>query len=128
MSELLHSDIGERYNISNIPDKNSLDNLLELIVNCLQPIRNHIGKPMIISSGFRSIRLNSHPLINGKPNSQHTIGQAADFTIKGMTPKQIIDVINASGIEYDQLINEKNIWVHISYNKNKNRKQCFKID
>lgn len=127
MSELLHSDIGERYNISNIPDKNSLDNLLELIVNCLQPIRNHIGKPMIISSGYRSPRLNGHPLINGKSNSQHTTGQAADFTIKGMTPKQIIDVINASGIEYDQLINEHNCWVHISYSRN-NRRQCFKID
>lgn len=128
MSELLHSDIAEKYNISNIPDKQSLDNMLLLIVDCLQPIRNFIGRPMIISSGFRSPRLNGHPLINGKPNSQHTTGQAADFTIKGMTPKQIIEKINASGIEYDQLIDEHSIWVHVSYNKGHNRKQCFKID
>jgi hypothetical protein len=128
MSELLHSDIAEKYNISNIPDKKSLDNMLLLIVDCLQPIREYIKKPMIISSGYRSTRLNGHPLINGKANSQHTTGQAADFTIKGMTPKQIIEKINASGIEYDQLIDEHNIWVHISYNKGKNRKQCFKID
>ena len=127
MSELLKSDVAEKYNISNIPDKQSLDNMLILICECLQPIRNYIDKPMIISSGYRSPRLNGHPLINGSPTSQHCKGQSVDFTIKGMTPKQIIEKIKASGIEYDQLINEHNIWVHISYNKGKNRKQVFDI-
>ncbi len=127
MSELLHSDIAEKYNISNIPDKKSLDNLLDLIVHCLQPIRNYIGKPMIISSGYRSPRLNGHPLINGASNSQHTTGNAADFTIKGMTPKQIVEKVKASGVQYDQLINEKNCWVHISFNKGNNRHQCFEL-
>lgn len=127
MSELLHSDIAEKYNISNIPDKKSLDNMLILICECLQPIRNYIAKPMIIYSGYRSPRLNGHPLINGKSNSQHCTGQAVDFTIKGMTPKQIIEKIKASGVEFDQIINEHNIWVHISYNKGKNRKQVLEI-
>jgi uncharacterized protein YcbK (DUF882 family) len=127
MSELLKSDIAEKYNISNIPDKQSLDNMLTLIIECLQPIRNFIDKPMNISSGYRSPRLNGHPLINGAQNSQHVTGQAVDFTIKGMTPKQIIEMIKRSGVEYDQLINEHNIWVHISYNKGKNRKQVLEI-
>lgn len=127
MSELLKSDIAEKYNISNIPDKQSLDNMLILICECLQPIRNFINKPMIISSGYRSPRLNGHPLINGAPNSQHVTGQAVDFTIKGMTPKQIIEKVKGSGVEFDQLINEHNIWVHISYNKGKNRKQILEI-
>jgi uncharacterized protein YcbK (DUF882 family) len=127
MSELLKSDIAEKYNISNIPDKQSLDNMLTLIIECLQPIRNFIDKPMNISSGYRSPRLNGHPLIQGKDNSQHTTGQAVDFTIKGMTPKQIIEMIKRSGVEYDQVINEHNIWVHISYNKGKNRKQVLEI-
>lgn len=127
MSELLHSDIAQKHNIYNIPDKEHLDNLLILICECLQPIRNYIDKPMIISSGYRNPRLNSHPLINGAPNSQHTTGQAVDFTIKGMTPKQIIEKIKGSGVEFDQLINEHNIWVHISYNKGKNRKQILEI-
>ena len=127
MSELLKSDIAEKYNISNIPDKQSLDNMLTLIIECLQPIRNYINKPIIISSGYRSPRLNGHPLINGAQDSQHVFGQAVDFTIKGMTPKQIIEKIVASGVEYDQLINEHNIWVHISYNKGKNRKQVLNI-
>ena len=127
MSELLHSDIAEKYNISNIPDKKSLDNMLILILECLQPIRNYINRPMIISSGYRSPRLNGHPLIQGKQDSQHITGQAVDFTVKGLTPKQIIEKVIASGVEYDQLINEHNIWVHISYNKGKNRKQVLNI-
>ena len=128
MSELLKSDIAEKYNISNIPDKKSLDNMLILICECLQPIRNYIDKRMDISSGYRSLRLNSHQLINGNPKSQHCKGQAVDFTIKGMTPKQIIEKIKASGVEVDQCINEHNIWVHVSYNKGKNRKQFFEIN
>lgn len=127
MSELLKSDIAEKYNISNIPDKQSLDNMLILICECLEPIRLYINKPMIISSGYRSPRLNGHPLINGTPNSQHVTGQAVDFTIKGMTPKVIIELIKESGVEFDQLLNEHNLWVHISYNKGKNRKQVLEI-
>ena len=127
MSELLKSDIAEKYNISNIPDKQSLDNILILICECLEPIRLYINKPMIISSGYRSPRLNSHPLINGSETSQHCKGQAVDFTVKGLTPKQIIEKVKASGVEFDQLINEHNIWVHLSYNKGKNRNQYFEI-
>ena len=127
MSELLHSDVAKKYNISNIPDKEALDNMLLLIVECLEPIRQYIGKPMLISSGYRSTRLNGHPLINGNPNSQHCKGQAVDFTIKGMTPKIIIELIKESGVEFDQALNERDCWVHLSYNKDKNRKQILKI-
>ena len=127
MSELLHSDIAEKYNIYNIPEKKDLDNLLILICECLEPIRLYINKPMIISSGYRNPRLNAHPLIGGATNSQHCTGQAVDFTIKGMTPKQIIEKIKASGVEVDQCVNERNCWVHLSYNKGKNRNQYFEI-
>ena len=126
MSELLKSEVAEKYNIYNVPDKEHLDNLLLLICEVLQPLRNFIGKPIIITSGYRNPRLNSHPLINGASNSQHTTGQAADFIIKGMNTKQIIDKVIASGVEFDQLIDELT-WVHISYNKGNNRKQVLKI-
>lgn len=126
MSELLKSEIAEKYNIYNVPDKEHLDNLLILICECLQPLRNFINKPMIISSGYRNPRLNSHPLINGAQNSQHTTGQAVDFTVKGMTTRQIVDMVVRSGIEFDQCIDEL-AWVHISYDKGNNRKQVLKI-
>lgn len=124
ISELIKSDIAKQNNIDNMPDLKSLDNLLTLVVCCLQPIRNLIKKPMIITSGFRSSKVNF--FAGGAINSQHLYGQAADFVIKGMTPKEIIEIIKKSDIEYDQLINEFNKWVHISFNKDKNRKRILK--
>ena len=126
ISELIHSDIAVQNNINNMPDINALDNLLELTFYCLQPIRDLIKKPMVITSGFRSSKVNF--FVGGALNSQHLIGQAVDFKIKRMKPEEIISIIKKSNIEYDQLINEHNKWVHISFSKNKNRKQCFKIN
>lgn len=124
MSELIHSDTAVRQNINNMPDINSLDCMLDLIVHCLQPIREKIAKPMIISSGYRNSQVNK--LVGGVATSQHCKGQAVDFTVKGMSVAAVIEFIKKSGIEYDQLINEYNKWVHISYIKGRNRKQVLK--
>ncbi len=124
-SELLKSDTAKNNNISNMPDISSLDNLLDLIVFCLQPLRELIDKPMIITSGFRTDKVNK--LVGGSSFSQHKSGQAVDFVVKNMTPSKIIDIILKSNIEFDQLINEYDKWVHISFNKHKNRKQVLKI-
>ena len=125
ISELIHSDTAVKNGINNTPDTNSFDNMLELIVNCLQPIRNKLGKPMIITSGYRNSQVNK--LVAGAATSQHTKGQAADFTVNGMPPAKVIEFIKNSGIEYDQLINEYNQWTHISYNKDHNRNQILVI-
>ena len=124
ISELIHSDIAIQNNINNMPDINALDNLLELVFHCLQPIRDLIKKPMIITSGFRNQQVNF--LAGGALNSQHKEGKAADFIIKGMTPKEIVEIIKNSNIEYDQLICEYDKWVHVSFCKGKNRKQILK--
>ena len=124
ISELIKSDTAIKNNINNMPDINSLDNLLDLIFYCLQPIRDKIKKPMIITSGFRSNLVNK--LVKGVSNSQHLKGQAADFIINGMTPAQIIEKIKTYNIDFDQLINEYDRWVHVSYNKNNNRRQILK--
>lgn len=117
ISELIHSDTAIRNNINNMPDLKAIDNMLQLIVNCLQPIRDKIGKPMVVTSGYRNSVVNK--LVGGSTTSHHTQGMAVDFVINGMTPNQIIDFIRKSGIKYTQLIEEysKNTsWVHISYN------------
>lgn len=124
MSELIYSETAIKNNINNMPDINSLDNMLELIVNCLQPVRELLGAPMIITSGYRNPLVNR--LVGGVNSSQHTKGQAVDFTVLGITPNQIISIIKTSKIEFDQLINEHDKWVHISYNKGKNRKRVLK--
>ncbi len=126
LSELIHSDTAINNNINNMPDINSLDNLLNLIVYCLQPIRELIKKPMIITSGYRNAHVNQ--LVGGAATSRHCLGEAADFKIKGMKPNQIIQLIQKSNLVFDQLINEHNLWVHISYRKGKNRKQVLTIN
>lgn len=123
MSELIYSDTAVKKNICNMPDINSMDNLLLLIVNILQPLRNALKKPVSVSSGYRCPAVNK--LVGGKPNSQHLKGQAADITVKGMTINELFNFIIKSGIEFDQLIHE-GTWVHISYNKGKNRKQILR--
>ena len=124
ISQLVKSDTAEKAGINNTPDINSLDNLLELIFYVLQPLRDKLGKPMIITSGFRSKKVNE--LVGGVSNSQHLYGQAADFVVNGMTPAQVVEFVKNSGIEFDQLICEYDQWTHISFNKGHNRKQVLK--
>ena len=124
ISELVKSDTAEKNGLNNTPDINSLDNLLELIFYVLQPLREKLGKPIIITSGFRSVKVNE--LVGGVDNSQHLYGQAADFVVNGMTPKQVVEFVKKSGIEFDQLIDEYSQWTHISFNKGHNRKQVLK--
>jgi uncharacterized protein YcbK (DUF882 family) len=120
ISEFLKSETATKYGIDNIPHNNQvLDNILLLIVNVMQPLRNYVGKPIIITSGYRSIGLNAK--VGGVPNSQHLNGQACDFVIQGMTINEAIKAVKNSGIIFDQCINEGS-WVHISFNINKNRK------
>lgn len=122
IKELIRSQNAINSGIDNTPNIEQIDNLLNLIFYCLQPIRDKLKKPMIITSGFRNSKVNF--LAGGRINSQHLEGKAADFKVNGMTINQIINFIAKSGIEFDQLINEKT-WVHISFNKGKNRKQIL---
>ena len=126
IEELTRSNIAKKEKINNVPDSKSLECLENLIKFCLQPIRDKLNKPMIITSGYRSKALNKR--VKGAINSQHLKGQAADFHVNEMTIDEIINFIKNSGVKFDQLINEYNKWVHISYVKNKNRKQILKIN
>lgn len=126
MSELIHSDTAIKYNINNMPDITSLDYMLELIVYCLQPIRDKLGKPMIITSGYRNTEVNK--LVGGATNSQHLKGQAADFIVSGVPTAETVNFIKNSGISYTQCIEEysrNSNWVHISYDKNNLKKETL---
>ena len=126
ISEFIHSNTAIERHINNMPDISSLDCLLDLIFYLLQPLRDRLGRPIIITSGYRCSQLNK--AIGGVANSQHTKGQAADIKVNGMRPDDLINFIVKSGLEYDQLIQEYDSWVHISFVKGKNRKQKpFKI-
>ncbi len=125
ITELCKSETALKAGINNTPPMGVADNLMLLIVNVLQPIRDKLGKPIIVTSGYRCSRLND--MVAGVKKSQHLTGQAADIQVKGMTASQLAAFILNSGIEFDQCINEHGHWVHISYNKEHNRKQYFKL-
>jgi len=127
ISELIASTTAAQYRINNYPDVQSLDNLLLLIVNCLQPCRELLKRPMIVTSGYRCKLLNQK--VGGSSKSEHLQGKACDFIITGMNPADIVSKIRHSDIEFNQLIEEHGAngsWVHISYNKGFNRKEVLR--
>lgn len=113
LAELTRSTTASRLGIENYPASDHLENLKALVANVLDPLREAIGKPIIISSGYRNPEVNRR--VGGVTTSQHATGQAADLTVKGMTPAQIIKVAKGRGIPYDQIIDEFGSWVHVSY-------------
>ena len=128
ISELCESYIARENKINNSPTNLiQLDNMLRLIHYVLNPLRSKLGKPITVTSGFRCKQLNAHPQVKGAVNSQHLTGEAADIYVKGCSARTLFEYIRNSDIEYDQLINEYDRWVHISYRHGNNRRQAFKI-
>lgn len=124
--EFIYSDTAFKKNIYNIPDNYIIyENIMRIVVDILQPLRDYYKKPITIHSGYRSQLLNNE--IKGAKKSQHLNGQAVDFTVKGETIKNVIKKIDELNIPYDQLINEYGQWIHISLKETNNRKQKINI-
>lgn len=126
LSEVTRSESAKRNGISNMPTKEHIANFMLLAEKIFEPIREHFGVPIRISSGYRSKELNEK--IGGSSTSQHSSGEAIDIDNDGttITNKQIFDYIK-DNLEFDQLINEFNYsWVHVSYKSTgKQRKQIL---
>lgn len=72
-------------------DPSDLVKVDERLLTLLENIRNYVGKPVHINSGYRSPEYNA-TLKNASPRSQHCNGKAADIWVEGVTPKQIADI------------------------------------
>ena len=129
LEELLYSQTADARGIANIPTHEVIVNLCALTHHVLQPLRNAMGVPIPISSGFRCPRLNKE--VGGSSTSQHLKGQAADLSIGGdMVKGRRWFTWIQSHCDFDQLIweHDKNgvYWVHVSYRADgKNRKQVI---
>ena len=126
LNELIYSATAEANKIDNRPSVPVISNLRALCTNVLQPLRNALGCPIIISSGFRCAELNK--CVGGAANSGHLYGQAADFIVPQKNLKDVFNYIKAH-LPYDQLLYEYNKtdkWIHVSYrNDGHNRKQAI---
>ena len=130
LAELIKSQTATRKGIDNTPSPGHQDNLKSLCTHVLQPVREHFGRVVTVSSGYRSPELCI--AIGSKTTSQHAKGEAADFEIFGVSNKELADYINET-LDYDQLILEfwnesdpNSGWVHCSYSEGSNRKQYLK--
>lgn len=112
LEELTASETAERNGWDNIPNEQEVANLKRL-AGLLEQVKEVLaGKPIMISSGLRTKKVND--AVGSKDSSQHRIGCAADFKVPGMTPDEVVKAIVASGIGYDQVIREFDRWTHIS--------------
>jgi len=132
LAEVTRSETAKRRKIDNAPTDEHIENLKILAANIFQPMRDHFGKPIYISSGYRSEALNK--AIKGSKTSQHCKGEAIDIdndnANNGVTNRDIFEFIR-DNLKFDQLINEFPVkgnpsWVHVSYSKTQQRNQILK--
>ena len=101
LAEMTKSQTATRKGINNEPSTEHVENLIHLAETVLQPVREHFGKPVAISSGYRSPALCE--AIGSSSKSQHAKGEAADFEIPGVDNMQLATWINKN-TNFDQLI------------------------
>jgi hypothetical protein len=134
LSEVTKSDTAKRLGIDNNPTPEHLANLKLVAENIFEPIRKHFGKPIFLSSGYRSKALNS-AVPGSSSTSQHCSGEALDLDqdgkSTGVTNKMVFDYIK-NNLNFDQLIWEFGTdsnpdWVHVSWESTgKQRKMILK--
>lgn len=122
MSELIQSSVALRLGIDNTPTPEYQKNLIEATKKLWQPTRTLLGKSMLISSGYRSPKLND--AVGGSDSSAHSFGFAIDFTSPsfGNTRKIaefLVKELKRKNIKFDQLILEfpdsPSSWIHLGY-------------
>lgn len=113
LAELLQSNTALTKQIPNLPTWQQVENLNRLVTTILDPVRETFGKPIKITSGFRSPTLNN--VVGGVGNSQHKQGLAADLQANDLSALK--SAILTANVPFDQLIEEhkgKTKWLHVS--------------
>jgi len=123
LEEFIRSNTAKRRGIDNSPTPEHLESAKKLAKNIFQPIRENFGKPIFISSGYRSAALNK--AIGGSPTSQHSKGEAIDIDQDGHGSPNNTEIFYwiKDNLEFDQLIwefgdDKKPDWVHVSFKPN----------
>lgn len=111
--EFTKSDTAKRLHINNaITTWEVRDNIIALVEDVLQPLRDAWGGPLFINSGYRCLELNK--AVGGVPTSQHVLGQAADVGVTD--PYALAKLAKRMNLGYDQMIVYPS-FVHFSYRK-----------
>jgi hypothetical protein len=109
LAELTHTDHRQ---FDNTPDPAALANLQRL-AEFLEVVKSTLGgKPVMITSGFRSKQIND--AVGSSDKSSHRIGCAADIRVPGMTPDQVVRALIDAKLPFQQVIKEFDSWTHVS--------------
>ena len=116
LREFVESPTAMRLGIDNTPQWKHVLAMISLCRNVLQPLRDHIGRPLLINSGYRCEQLNE--AVHGVGRSQHLLGEAADLHIRHVEEgRKYYDFI-LTHCTFDQLLFEYNrfgaVWIHVS--------------
>ena len=127
LKELIESQEGRRHVITEqfLPSEAVKVNLRKLCINLLQPVRDKLGQPIKVNSGFRCKRVNK--IVGGVSSSQHIEGKAADIEGIFCTNKELFDLIK-DNFKFDQLIweygtKQEPAWVHVSWDSKRLRNE-----
>lgn len=112
LAELCVSQTAARRGLDNTPPESVRKNLDKLCDYVLQPLRDKLGKPIVVTSGYRSPAVNA--AIGGARNSAHMSGLAADIHVPGMTTAALMKKIKELKLPVDQVIDEFDNWVHVA--------------
>ena len=132
LREFTDSATARKYGIANKPPAEAVENLRGLCEGCLEPLREKLGLPVIITSGFRTKALNDI-IVHSARKSQHMEGRAADFYVAGSSRRELLIkafrlIIEDEGIDFDQLILYPT-FIHVSYvSKQVNRHKLTKAN
>ena len=123
LAELTHSNTAVAEGIPNQPGAAEGTQLQALCAAVLDPLREAVGKPIKINSGYRGPQLNRR--IGGATDSQHLRGQAADIQTGAMSVLELFKTVIRLGLPFDQLIyearNATSKWVHVSHDTARRR-------
>lgn len=112
LEEVTASQTAARKGLDNTPTEEVKTNLA-MTCNLADEVRDLLGTPMLISSGYRSPEVNA--AVGGSTRSAHMQGYALDFiSPKFGTPEDIVKAVAESKLEFDQIIME-GTWVHLSF-------------
>lgn len=124
LAEMTASQVANREGLDNTPDSKTIANLVELC-RTLEGVRALIGKPILITSGYRSKALNRK--VGGSTSSAHMLGLAADIIAVSLTPAELARRIRDSDMAFDQLILEFDGWVHLGLGETRQRREVLTL-
>ena len=85
-----------RHNV--VDGKNVLDHVIDKrLVDVLDKIRERVGRPVYIESGYRCEDHNRE--VGGVTNSQHVLGTAADITVDDISIDELADIAKECGAD-----------------------------